>query len=136
MTTLRSAFAFAAIAVSLFGCGNKKKSGRDPMKLCQKLEAKGLASGCAEATTPMEPTLASATKLVGFTVTHELGGTGQFAIFADEESAKSAFMMLREARGSVVGDYPTKIVIYWETAGGDSPREGAAAISSAVRDLL
>ena len=113
-----------ALGTALMGCGKKKGGGgggggggRDAMKLCKALEKKGFASDCAVTTSALDPALAGATTLVGFTATHEPGGVGQYAIFPDEAAAKTAFMTLRESRGNLVGDYPTKIVIYWEMSG-------------------
>jgi hypothetical protein len=123
----------AAITVTAMGCGKKGKgggSGRDPMKLCEAVAAKGFASACAPSTTPLDPALASATTLVSFTASHDPGGTGQFAIFPDEASAKSAFMVMRDSRGNLVGDYPTKIVIYWEMSG-ENPR-----VDDGLRDAI
>ncbi len=132
--------ALAAMGAALMGCGKKSKGGgaggggRDPMKLCKALEAKGFASGCAESTSPLDPALAGATKLVSFTASHEPGGTGQYAIFPDENAAKAAFFSLRESRGNLVGDYPTKIVIYWEMSGDNARADDG--MQGAIRGAL
>src|SRR4051812_14998448 len=88
MHSLQRLVALAATTLALLGCGKKGSgaSGRDPVKLCEGLTAKGFVSACAPSTTPLDPALAGASQLVGFTASHEPGGSGQLAIFPTEAS--------------------------------------------------
>ena len=116
---MRDIIVVVALAVAAQACGKKSESvERDPMKLCETFTADGVVSGCTGTTTALDPELAPAKTLVEFQL-EDPAGTGQIAIFADEATAKSAFMALQQSStsGIVLGDYPTRLVIYLVAAG-------------------